>query len=52
VTTLASGDQKPRHYSVTWNRQDQEGRACAGGVYFCTLAAENQQFSGEVVLTE
>jgi hypothetical protein len=52
VSTLASGDQKPGYYSLTWNRQDAKGRTCACGVYFCTLSAENQRFSRKVVLTE
>lgn len=52
VTTLASGDQKPGYYNLTWNRQDAKGRSCACGVYFCTLSAENKRFSRKVVLTE
>ena len=52
VTTLASGEKKPGYYNLTWNRQDQKGRTCACGVYFCTLSAENQRFSRKVVLTE
>jgi len=52
VSTLASGDQKPGYYSLTWNRQDAKGRTCACGVYFCTLSAENQRFSRKVILTE
>jgi len=52
VTTLASGDQKPGYYNLTWNRQDAKSRTCACGVYFCTLSAENQRFSRKVVLTE
>jgi len=49
VTTLASGDQKPGYYNLTWNRQDAKGRTCACGVYFCTLSAENKRFSRKVV---
>ena len=52
VKTLASADQKPGYYNLTWNRQDAKGRTCACGVYFCTLAAEGQRFSRKVVLTE
>jgi len=52
VTILASGEQKPGYHSLTWNRQDQKGHTCACGVYFCTLAADNQRFSRKVVLTE
>ncbi|MCX6843465.1 MAG: T9SS type A sorting domain-containing protein [candidate division WOR-3 bacterium] len=52
VTTLASGDQKPGYYNLTWNRQDAKGRSVACGVYFCTLSAENKRFSRKVVLTE
>jgi DNA-binding beta-propeller fold protein YncE len=52
VTTLANGEQKPGYYSLTWNRQDAKGRTCAGGVYFCTLTAENQRFCRKVILTE
>ncbi|MBM3330901.1 T9SS type A sorting domain-containing protein [candidate division WOR-3 bacterium] len=52
VNTLASGEQKPGYYNLTWNRQDAKGRSCACGVYFCTLAAENQRFSRKVVLAE
>jgi len=52
VKTLANGEQKPGYYNLVWNRQDAKGRSCACGVYFCTLAAENQRFSRKVVLTE
>jgi len=52
VATLASGEQKPGYYNLTWNRQDTKGRSCACGVYFCTLSAENKRFSRKVVLTE
>ena len=52
VNTLANGEQKPGYYNLTWNRQDAKGRSCACGVYFCTLAAENQRFSRKVILTE
>jgi hypothetical protein len=52
VNTLASTDQKPGYYNLTWNREDAKGRLCAGGVCFCTLSAENQRFSRKVVLTE
>jgi DNA-binding beta-propeller fold protein YncE len=52
VTTLANGQQKPGYYSMTWNRKDSKGRSCACGVYFCTMAAENQRFSRKVILTE
>jgi flagellar hook assembly protein FlgD len=52
VTTLANGEQKPGYYSLTWNRQDSKGRSVACGIYFCTLAAENQRFSRKVILTE
>jgi hypothetical protein len=52
VTTLANGEHKPGYYNLTWNRQDTKGRSCASGIYFCTLAAENQRFSRKVILTE
>jgi len=52
VKALVNGEQKPGYYSLVWNRQDAKGRTCACGVYFCTLAAENQRFSRKVVLTE
>jgi hypothetical protein len=52
VSTLANGEQKPGYYNLTWNRQDTKGRSCACGIYFCTLAAENQRFSRKVILTE
>jgi len=52
VKALVNGEQKPGYYSLTWNRQDAKGRTCACGVYFCTLAAENQRFSRKVILTE
>ena len=52
VTMLASGEQKPGYHNLVWNRQDTKGRNCACGVYFCTLAAENQHFSRKVILTE
>jgi len=48
----ANGEQKPGYYNLTWNRQDTKGRSCACGIYFCTLAAENQRFSRKVILTE
>jgi hypothetical protein len=51
VDTLVSGEQKPGHYNLTWNRPDTKGSSCACGVYFCTLAAENQHFSRKVTLT-
>ena len=52
VTTLASGDLRPGYYNLTWNRVGAQGRTCACGVYFCTLAADGQRFSRKVVLTE
>jgi hypothetical protein len=52
VTRLASCEHKPGYYNLTWNRQDTKGRTCPCGVYFCTLAAENQRFIRKVVLTE
>ncbi len=52
VRTLASADQQPGYYNLTWNREDSKGRTCACGVYFCTLTAEGQRFSRKVVLTE
>jgi len=45
-------EQKPGYYNLTWNRQDTKGRTCACGIYFCTLAAENQRFSRKLILTE
>jgi DNA-binding beta-propeller fold protein YncE len=52
VKALVTGEQKPGYYNLVWNRQDAKGRSCACGVYFCTLAAENQRFSRKVILTE
>jgi len=52
VTMFANGEQKPGYYNLVWNRQDTKGRSCAGGVYFCTLSADNKRFSRKVVLTE
>ena len=52
VATLDDCNQKPGYYNLTWTRQDTKGRSCACGVYFCTLAAENQRFSRKVILTE
>ena len=52
VTTLVSGDLRPGYYNPTWNRVGAQGRTCACGVCFCTLAAEGQRFSRKVVLTE
>ncbi len=52
VTALVNGEQKPGYYNLTWSRQDTKGRSCACGIYFCTLAAENQRFSRKVILTE
>lgn len=52
VSTLVNGEQKPGYYNLVWNRRDARGRSCACGVYFCTLAAEDQRFSRKVVLTE
>jgi hypothetical protein len=52
VTTMASGEQKPGYYNLTWNRQDTKGRTCACGIYFCTLSAEGKRFSRKVILTE
>jgi hypothetical protein len=63
VNTLASGDQKPGYYNVTWNfglgtRSGLPGNpvmsrcTCACGVNFCVLVAEGQRFSRKVVLTE
>jgi hypothetical protein len=49
---LAKDRRKSSYSSLTWNRQDTKGRTCACGVYFCTLSAENQRFSREVILTE
>jgi hypothetical protein len=52
LKNLASGEQKPGYYNLTWNRRDAKGRSCACGVYFCTLTAENQRFCRKVVLAE
>jgi len=52
VKALVNGVEKPGYYNLVWNRQDAKGRTCACGVYFCTLAAENQRFSRKVILTE
>jgi len=52
VKAIVNGEQKPGYYTLMWNRQDAKGRSCPCGVYFCTLAAENQRFSRKVILTE
>jgi hypothetical protein len=52
VATLDGCNQKPGYYNLTRNRQDAKGRSVACGVYFCTLAAENQRFNRMVILTE
>jgi DNA-binding beta-propeller fold protein YncE len=52
VKVLADGKTKPGTYTSVWSRTDARGRRLANGVYFCTLAAENQRFSRKVILTE
>ena len=52
VTTLANNDQKPGYYRINWNRTDARGRSVPAGVYFCTMSAEGQRLSRELVLTD
>jgi hypothetical protein len=52
VKTLATGEQSPGYYDLTWDRKDDAGRTVARGVYFCTMRAEDKRFSRKVVLTE
>ena len=52
VKTLATGEQAPGYYDLTWDCKDNAGRTVARGVYFCTMEAENQRFSRKVILTE
>jgi hypothetical protein len=52
VTILVNRMRKSGYYNLTGTQQDTKGHSCACGVYFCTLSAENQRFSREVILTE
>ncbi len=41
VRTLANEIQGAGQHSLTWDGQDQNGKAAASGVYFCRMTTEN-----------
>lgn len=50
VKVLASGEQSPGHYEVTWNGKDAKGASCPSGVYFIKLHSNEFNANERLVL--
>jgi sugar lactone lactonase YvrE len=48
--TLVNEQQRPRYYSLTWNRTDNAGRTVANGIYFCQMVTDAYRSEKKVVL--
>jgi hypothetical protein len=48
--TLVNEQQRPRYYSLTWDRTDNSGRTAANGVYFCQMVTDAYRSQKKVVL--
>jgi len=52
VNKLIDQKVKPGSYVTVWSHADSRGRRLAGGIYFCTLEADDVKLSRKVILTE
>lgn len=52
VRTLASGRLAAGRHHLTWDRQDDQGRAVAGGTYFYVLEADGRQLARKAVAAQ
>jgi hypothetical protein len=50
VRTLVTGGPRTGINQVIWNLEDNNGRAVAGGVYFCKLVADGRTVSRKLVV--
>lgn len=50
IKTLVSGNQAPGKYQVYWNGLNNKGLQCVNSVYFCNIAAENNELTQKLIL--
>lgn len=50
IKHLFSGNRQPGDYTCTWNGEDDTGKICPSGLYFCVLQTGNQKMTRKMLL--